>query len=65
MTRHGSTKGESNMQDYTLDELEDYDNTSITIDDALWIGEDMYEQSEDLVDITYRITKGDFTHQIF
>jgi len=67
MTTLGSTKGVSNMASYyiTPDELEDYDNISTTIDAASWIGEDMDELSDELADITNRITKGDFTHQIF
>ena len=49
----------------TPNELDDYDNISTTIDAASWIGEDMDELSDELADITNRITKGDFTHQIF
>jgi len=65
MTRHGSTKGVSNMQDYTLDEMDEYYNISNTIDAASWIGEDTYELSDELADISNRIANGDFTHQIF
>jgi len=49
----------------TPDELGDYDNISTTIDAASWIGEDMDELSDELADISNRISKGDFTHQIF
>jgi len=67
MTRHGSTKGVSNMASYyiTPDELDDYDNISTTIDAALWIGEDGDDITADLEDISNRIANGDLSHQIF
>ena len=48
----------------TPDELNEYDNISITIDSATWIGEDIDDLSDEIADITHRITNGDFTHQI-
>jgi len=53
------------MSDYTLDEMDEYYNISNTIDAASWIGEDTYELSDELADISNRIANGDFTHQIF
>jgi hypothetical protein len=48
----------------TPDELNEYDNISITIDSATWIGEDIDDLSDEIADITHRITNGDLTHQI-
>jgi|TARA_R110002012_G_C11613714_1_gene608368 hypothetical protein len=53
------------MSDYALDEWNEYNNISNTIDEASWIGEDVDELSDVVAELTHRIANGDLSHQIF